>query len=472
MPNDIECVRKERSLTSIVEQSIAAVDQHKSLNAYTYVDRYGARTRAHELDAQTDHVFPLKGFVLAIKDNIHVAGMPSSAGTASLRGFYPQKSASVVERLIQNGAIILGKSGMHELAYGITSNNFEFGPVRNPVDESKIPGGSSGGSAAAVRAGLARAALGTDTGGSVRLPAALTGTFGFRPSIGRYSQDGILLISPTRDTIGLITNSVADTILLDGVIVGSTPKVKSVDLSSLRLGIPRKYFYEDLDPDVEHVSTAFLKKLEALGVVLVQANVADIQELNKRVGFPIALYETSRAVPEYLEKYKTGIELSDFIKGIKSPDVQNIMTTVFSGKVSLEQYEAALEYFRPKLQATYKAYFNKNNVDAILFPTSPITARNIAGILDGVVVNGELKDTFSTYIHNTDPASNAGLPGISIPAGLSSDGLPVGMELDAREGDDEHLLSIALAIEIALNGDDEENKKNRACIDRNTVKTN
>ncbi len=433
-----------------VQNSLKAVDENEHLNAFVHVDSSRALKKAEEVDAHLEDDLPLRGVVIAVKDNIHVAGMPNAVGTYALRDFVPEKSSSVVVRLEAAGAVVLGKTGMHELAYGVTSNNFEFGAVRNPVDPSKTPGGSSGGSASAVGAGLVSAALGTDTGASVRLPAALCGIVGFRPTVGRYASDGVSLISPTRDTIGFLAKTVEDVVLLDSIAVGQSSEVPAFDLSKLRLGVPLNPFYENLDPEVAKQAKLYLKALEGLGVELVYADLSDLVDLNAKVGFPVVLYETSKVLPEYLIEEKTGVTIEALLKGVRSPDVKTVMEAVFGGAINEDEYLAAINEYRPALIEVYNSYFKDHTLDAIIFPTSPITARNIEGILEGVTVNGELKDTFATYIQNTDAGSNAGLPGISIPISPSDEGLPIGMELDALAGDDEKLLSIGLAIELAL----------------------
>lgn len=440
----------DKTVVQTVEQYLSVAEKRKLVNAFNHIDSEAALKRAKALDGCNDDALPLKGFVLAVKDNIHVKGMPNTAGTEALRNFVPTKSSPVIERLEKAGAIILGKAGLHELAYGITSNNFAYGAIHNPLDETKTPGGSSGGSAAAVAGGMATAALGTDTGGSARIPAALTGLVGFRPSTGRYSPDEVTLISPTRDTIGLITSSVSDAILMDSVIVNDKQKAQSVDLSKVRIGVPRGYFYENLDPEVARVSTQYLAKLKALGVTLVEADMIDVPTINAKLSFPIVLFETSHVLPAYFQKYGLAFDQATFIESIKSPDVKGVVSHLFSGAITREQYDEALNVQRPLLQAAYANYFKQHNVVAVIFPTTPITARNIEGILEGVMVNGVMQDTFATYIRNADPSSNAGVPSISIPAGKSGEGLTIGMELDGIAGEDVKLLSLALALEEAL----------------------
>jgi len=430
-----------------LEHYIKVCEERKSLNAFTYIDYKGARAKAAELD-RIDDDFPLKGRVIAVKDAIDVAGMPCTGGTEALRNNIPSTSNPTVKRLEDAGAIILGKTGLHELSFGITSNNYCFGAIRNPVDESKIPGGSSGGSGAAVGGGMVWAALGEDTGGSVRIPSALCGTVGYRPTVGRYSNEGMLLLTTSRDTIGPITNSVADAILLDGVMTNRLTPIEPANLSKLRFGVPKgSHWYEGLDPEVSRVTEEFLRKLEAKGVTLIEKPL-DVAELTNRITVPQLLYEVRPMLKKYLATHNIDLTVEEVVDNVKSPDVKEILEQ----KVPSEEvYNKLIEVDRCALQSKYSDYFKEHNVDAIIFPTTPLTARNIEGINDGVEIKGVdgVQGTLGYYIRNTDPNSTANIPGISLPAGLSSDGLPVGVELDVPTGLDNKLLSIALAIEKA-----------------------
>ena len=193
----------------------------------------------------------------------------------TLRGFIPEQNARVVEALIDAGAIVPGKTNMHELAFGATSNNATFGPVRNPYDRARFPGGSSGGSAAAIAAGIAPGGLGTDTGGSARIPAALTGIVGLRPTSGRYSLEGVTPFSHTRDTVGPFARSVADVVLLDQVITGDMSPVQPANMKSIRFGVAKDPFYTNLDPEVARIMALTLDKLRAAGAELVDVDLGD-----------------------------------------------------------------------------------------------------------------------------------------------------------------------------------------------------
>src|SRR5438034_1105351 len=238
-----------------------------------------AARAADKLRARGRRLGPLHGLPLLIKDNINTATLPTTAGTPSLIGNRPGANARVVDALLGAGGIVFGKANMHELAFGITSNNAGFGPVRNPYDRSKIPGGSSGGNAAGVAARFAAAGIGSDTGGSTRIPAALCGIVGLRPTIGRYPGTGTLAgvrevvpIAHTRDTPGPIARAVADAALLDAVITGAPLVLPRVDLAGLRLGVARRSFFEDLDPGLKKVVDEALRRLEDRGVEIGRAS--------------------------------------------------------------------------------------------------------------------------------------------------------------------------------------------------------
>ena len=444
---------KKITSVEIVGQLFDKADERKSLNAYIYADRERALALAATADAARvsgSKGQPLLGIPIVVKDNIHVAGMPNTAGSPALKGFIPDSSNSVVESLRVAGAIVIAKTNMHELAFGITSNNYEFGAVGNPYDETKFAGGSSGGTATAVSAGLAPAGLGTDTGGSVRIPAALTGVVGFRPSSGRYISTAVTPISATRDTVGLIATNVADIILLDGIVTGRKSSLDKVDVRDLRLGVPRAFLYDNVDVMALVIIEDTLQKLRAAGVTLVEADVEDIEALVAQTAFPIALYEVVRQLPVYLEEFHTGVSYDQLVAGVASPDVQGVFGMLAGGGPIDDADYAAAMAARQSMKESFRKYFAENNIDAIVFPTTLLPARSITGSDETVILNGAQVPTFPTYIHNTDHASIAGLPSISIPAGLTQSGLPIGVALEGPEGSDGRLLAIALAIEQEL----------------------
>lgn len=440
----------ETTSEAIVTELLSRADANASLNAFITLDGEAALARARELDAMRSRgeiAGPLHGIPLVAKDNIHVAGMPNTAGTPGLDGFVPPEDAPSVAALREAGAIVLGKTNLHELAFGITSDNAAYGAVGNPFDTSRIAGGSSGGTAAAVSAGMAPIGLGTDTGGSVRIPAALTGIVGFRPSTERYDSSAVTPISHTRDTVGIIGRNAMDVALLDTVL-GGGEMISAADPAELRLGIARDYYYSNIDQEIAPVVESALQALADAGVTLVDVDPENIAELDAQSSFPIALYETVEDLGAYLSGYATGLDFDSLASATASPDVNGLFASLSSGegRIPREVYEAGL-VAREEMRRVFRDYFETNDLDAMIFPTTPLAARPIKGSMQTVSLNGEQVPTFPTYIRNTDPASMAALPGISLPVGLTEQGLPVGMEIDGPEGSDRQLLAIAAALE-------------------------
>ena len=393
---------------------------------------------------------PLHGLPIVLKDNIDTVVFPTSGGTVALQENTPPRNAPVAQRLFDAGALLAGKTSLHELAFGITNNNAAFGPVRNPYNPSMIPGGSSGGTAVAIAARLSPAGLGSDTGGSSRIPAALCGIVGLRPTVGRYSGAGIVPISATRDTAGPMGRSVEDVAWLDSILTGGPLGLTPAPWRGVRLGIPRGYFYADLDPQVARVTEAALHVLAKLGAQLVEADIPNLVELNGQVSFPVALFEVMRDLPRYLATSAPGINLDAVIAKVASPDVASVLQGQLGDqKIPESAYRAAIDTHRPALQAAYQTYFQEHGVAAMVFPTTPLPARPI-GQDATVQLNGKEVSTFLTYIRNTDPSSNAGIPGLSVPIGLTTDGLPVGLEFDGPAGADRLLLELGYALEKSL----------------------
>ncbi len=425
-----------------VKSYLHNIDSYPDHNAFITV----VREPAPALDG------PLNGMLIVVSDNIHVAGLPSTAGTSLLREFVPAADAEAVARLKGAGARIIGKGNMHEFAYGVTSVNPTFGTVRNAINPAYMAGGSCGGIAVAVALGMADAGLGMDTNGSVRIPAALNGLVGFRPTNGRYPNDGMMSISTTKDTIGSIAKTVTDVILLDKALVaGEGESAKPVEtLKGLRLGVPLEYFYELLDPDVLLVMHAVLGRLQDNGVVLVRENLSGVQQLNANIGVPIMFYETKSLLPKYLAGIFPNISTPDLVAGIASPDVRILIQGALAGTFTRKIYLDVRDRLRQSLRRSYADYFARNDVEAIIFPTTPLPARELAEDMSTVVLGSVQVPVLPAYISNTDPGSNAAIPGISLPAGTSSSGLPIGIELDGPSGSDSRLLLIAKAIEELL----------------------
>lgn len=435
---------------ALAEALLSRIESRRELNAFIAVDPDAVRAAAREADLARRNgavLGPLHGVPLVFKDNIDTVGLASTAGTPALRDNMPRRDAPVARALFDAGALLLGKGNMHELSFGGTSNNATYGPVRNPYDPSRIAGGSSGGPAAAVAARLATAGLGTDTGGSVRMPSSLCGLAGLRPTLHRYSQDGVVPIAASRDTIGPIARSVADLALLDAVVTGEEA-LPEISLSGLRLGLPRAHFWEDLAPETARLCEQALERLREAGVVLVEADLADIAALTEAVGFVLALYEPRAEIARYLAAAGSALSYEEIVAQVKSPDVSTILRSTLdpATAVSEEAYQAAIREHRPKLIATFADYFAANRVEATVFPTMVLPAPPVGEDLT-IEINGRQEPTFGTLIRNVDPSSNAGLPGVTLPVGLTAQGLPVGLGLDGPSGSDRRLLAIAREVE-------------------------
>ena len=395
---------------------------------------------------------PFAGIPVAVKDNLDTHDFATSGGTPALKNSRPGRDHHAVERLRAAGAAVVGKTNLHELALGITSNNAAFGPVRNPHDPTRSAGGSSGGSAVAVATGVVPIALGTDTGGSMRVPAAHCGVVGWRPTVGRWGTDRAVPISHTRDTAGVLATCVADVQLVDELATGA-PAVQR-GAARLRLGVPRRGFYEALHPEVKDAAEFALDQLADAGVELVEVDVADAHPLDGECGFPIVFYELARDLPAYLATLpgpERDLAFADVLAEVATPDVRGAMEFAASGSVTDKAYRQALTT-RDRLRAAYAEALRPNDcapLDALIYPTTPLPAPPI-GDDDTTELNGEQVPVFLTTISNTGPGSTAGMPAISLPAGRTEGGLPIGISLEAFAGGDVALLAVARRVEAVL----------------------
>ena len=418
----------------------AAMAEHAQLNAIqSQINKDEALRAAAQAQGK------LAGIPFVAKDNINTTALPTSGGTLALQANTPASNAPALDRLLAEGGVLVGKAAMHELAFGITSNNAAMGAVKNPHDLKRIPGGSSGGTAAAIAAGIVPFGLGTDTGGSCRIPAALCGVVGFRPSTGRYSAEGVIPISHTRDTIGPLANSVADIALLDSILAGSNNTVQKLQPTSVKLGVDSSVLSQNLEPEVDACFNATLERLRQAGVSVVSVDLSAIWQHNSAFSFPVVLYEVMRDLPAYLAQHAPAVSFEQLIAGIKSPDVLGIINSQLGDQAMPQAaYDAALSEHLPKMRAIYAQALD--GLDAIVFPTTPLRATRI-GEDETVMLNGESVPTFPTFIRNTDLGSNLGVPGISLPAAVEPGALPIGIELDGQRDQDEHLLALALTLE-------------------------
>jgi aspartyl-tRNA(Asn)/glutamyl-tRNA(Gln) amidotransferase subunit A len=380
---------------------------------------------------------PLHGIPISLKDNIQTAGVRTTAGSRILQDFVPLHDAPVVTALKKAGAVMLGKTNMHEFAYGATSNNPHYGAVKNPWDRSRISGGSSGGSAAALAAGLCYGSIGTDTGGSIRIPASLCGVVGLKPGLGRVGAERVVSLSPTLDFVGPLARSAEDAALLLDAIGKRGKGERSLRLDrSLsphsrrpRLGIPKEFFMDVLSPEVERSFQAALNVLQKHGACLKEVSLPLVQE-SEFAGNQIAWAEATHYhqhsgwypahAAEYSEEVSSRLEM-----GTKVPAVV---------------YMQALE-LRQQFIAAFHVTLEEEKLDALAVPTTPIAATLLGE--ESVNINGASHPTRALLLRLNRPANLAGVPAISVPCGLTENGLPVGLQLIGPVMDEVLLLELA-----------------------------
>ena len=392
----------------------------------------------------------LHGLPIPVKDSINTKTLPTSNGTRALKDFRPKEDAAILKPLFAQGAILMGKTNIHELSYGHTTNNYAFGPTRNPYDTSRVPGGSSGGSAAAVAARMAPLAVAEDTFGSIRVPASFCGIAGLRPSVGRYPGAGVMPITPRWDTGGPLARTVADLILFDSVVTGDMSAIAPMPLRGVRIGLA-DYFLTEVHPDVGRVTTEAIRKLKFAGAELVRADVPKEVRVGTDLTRTVHLYETAANMSAFLAENESGITFEDLVSQV-SPDLQPLFRDrIVPGApnaVSKEQYEAALAQLVQLRDAVHR-YFVDHDVDVLAFPAVRMPPPLI-GEDKEIEILGQKVPIRAAMGRNLGQGSCAGLPCLVLPAGMSSTGLPIGLEFDALPGKDRDLLALGLSLEQAL----------------------
>jgi aspartyl-tRNA(Asn)/glutamyl-tRNA(Gln) amidotransferase subunit A len=456
--------RKDLTARDAAEASLArigAVDAR--LNAFRVVAREAALARADELDRRDEPAGPLHGVPVALKDNLSTRGIATTAGSKILENYRPIYNATVVDRLEQAGAVIVGKTNCDEFAMGSSTENSGYGPTRNPWDLDRVPGGSSGGSAAAVAGGLVALALGSDTGGSIRQPAALCGIVGLKPTYGAVSRYGLLAFASSLDQIGPFGRTVEDAALLFDAIAGHDPRdatsaprpheataaAAREPAAALRVGVPRHLFEEGVDAPVLAAFEASLETLRSLGATIETVELPH-SPLGVAVYYLVATAEASANLARYdgvrygyrgpatsLEAMYEASRSTGFGAEVK----RRIMlgTYVLSAGYR-DAYYLKAQQVRTLIRRDFDRAFEK--VDVIATPTSPTAAFPIGARVD---------DPLSMYLADifTVPAPLAGLPAISVPCGFTPEDLPLGLQFVGRPWADRLLLQAAAAYERA-----------------------
>lgn len=405
------------------------------LHAFVTLTADAARSTAARLSASAvEQRRPLFGVPIAHKDLLETAGIPTAGGSKLFEGHRPIRDATLVSRLSAAGAVSLGKTNTHELGGGVTTINPFFGTTRNPRDRDRIAGGSSGGSAAAVAARLVAAATGSDTGGSIRIPAAMCGCVGFKPTFGLLSTAGVLGASPTFDHTGFLTRTVPDLVPLllaamgvDGNDGGTVPAIPLEDgapgsLRGIRIGTPRAFFFDDLDAEVGRAIDAALDRAIRAGATVREVTVPVGRTTMSRVFDPIVVAEIRQT---YDRDWRE-----------RPSQFSEAFAAVFTAPLPSGLALAAAYRERQRFQVDLGRVFEE--VDVLAMPTVPIVAPPIAGPIDGDLI-----------LRNTWPFNASRQPALSLPCG-PADRLPVGLQLVGRTFDDARLLRIGALVEAAL----------------------
>jgi aspartyl-tRNA(Asn)/glutamyl-tRNA(Gln) amidotransferase subunit A len=411
------------------------------LNAFISVTAEHALKRARLAEKEIsrgNYLGPLHGIPLSLKDLIYTKGVRTTAGSKILRRFVPKEDAHTVELLTAAGAVLQGKTNLHEFAYGATNVNSHFGPVCNPWDVARMSGGSSGGSAVSVSAALSLGSLGTDTGGSIRIPAAACGCVGFKPTFGLVSLDGVIPLSPSLDHLGPLARCVEDVAILLEVIAqgnrgGLTRFTREIKRGArgLRLGVPRQYFFDHVRPEVRRSVLEAVETFRKIGARISEAKIegtGDTAYLSSVI--PVA--EALAYHWKWLQKRP-----GDYDSAIRS--------RMESGKnLPAVEYVIALER-RKAYRRRFEKVFDK--VDVLIAPTLPTTA---PGLDQAEVFFGAFsEDVRLALLRLTRPANLTGQPAISIPCGISKEGMPIGLQLIGRRQEDATVLRAAWAFEQA-----------------------
>jgi aspartyl-tRNA(Asn)/glutamyl-tRNA(Gln) amidotransferase subunit A len=410
--------------------------ENQRLNAFITVDAEGARAKASAMDAELSHGLdrgPMHGIPFAHKDLVYTKGVRTTGGSKIFADFVPDHDADIAINLNNAGAVMVGKTNLHEFAYGITSTNPHYGAVRNPWDTERIPGGSSGGSGAAVAAGILPIATGTDTGGSIRIPASFCGVTGLKPTFGLISKRGVMPLGWTMDHMGPMTRTVRDTAVgfhaMAGVSNGYVPP-QGVDIRGLRIGLPANYYFDKLDLEVGEAVRRAVQTAAALGARIVDVKVPDMDQLNV-IGRVLLLAEATSVHEQDLKR-----------RGDIGSDV---LTLLDQGRlIRGSDYVDA-----QRLRRIYIRQFSMlwRGVDCIFTPATPTAAPKIGQMT--MSVGGVDEDVRLATTRLVRGINVLGIPALSVPCGFTKSGLPIGLQILGAPRAEDMILRIGAGIEDA-----------------------
>ena len=439
---------RELSPLELCESYLRRIERlNPRINAYITVTAERARAdarRATEDFAAGRVRGPLHGIPVALKDLFETEGIRTTGGAKIHADHVPSRDCTVAKRLRDAGTILLGKLNTHEYAYGVTTNNPHFGPTRNPWNPAHIPGGSSGGSGAAIAAGLATATTGTDTGGSIRMPASVCGVVGLKPTYGRVSKAGVLPLSYLFDHAGPITRTVEDAALVLNAIAGYDPadattvrtpvddytRELAAGLRGLRIGVPRGYFFDRLEDEVRAAVEQALAELRRLG-----ADVRDVKVPDVEAGFA-AIFALVLAEAQEIHAHSLRTRRADF-----GADVLALLSQPAPDAMSLALALRARDALSVSMRSALES------VDLLVTPTTPIVAARIGQ--ENIRYGGVEESVFAAMIRCTGPFNVTGLPALSLPCGFTRAGLPVGLQIVGRPFDEITLVRAGHAYEQA-----------------------
>lgn len=470
---DVAKLVKEGKVTSeqLTKECLNHIEQTKDLNALNCVYKDMALKRAKEIDKRIqagEQLGVLSGVPIVIKDNINMTGTKTTCSSKFLENYVSPYDATVVSKLLQAGAVVIAKANMDEFAMGSSNENSAFGPVKNPVDKTRVPGGSSGGSAATVAAKQCFGALGTDTGGSIREPASFCGVVGLKPTYGRVSRYGVVAFASSLDQVGPLTRSVKDNALLLSVIAGEDEHdmtasklpvddyLKDIDkgVKGLTLGVPRQFFNDKLDPEVHEALNSAIQKFKDMG-----ANIVDVELPSVDVALSVYYILSSAEAASNLARFD-GIRY-----GVRAKDYDDVIDLYYKSRtqgfgkevkrrIMLGNYVLSSGYFdafynkAKRVQKVIKNEFVEafQKCDALLAPTTATVAFKLGE---------KSQDPLAMYLTDifTVPVNIAGIPSLSLPCGKDKNGMPIGMQIMGKHFDEAKIFRVANALENSLKED-------------------